>query len=436
MKILAMIPARMGSKRIPKKNIRYIDGKPLIVHAIDLAKESLAFDDVYINSSDDILKNIADKFKVKFHRRPEELSSDTATNRDFTYEFLKKHDCDYVVMVNSTSPTLRVKTIHDFIEKVKLNEYDTIVSTVSEQAETFYEYKPLNFSLAEKVNSQLLTPTEKIVWALTAWKRSTFIKLQEEGKNPIFGGKLTTFNIPKDESCDLDTEEDWKIAEGVLLSRRINSVPQYYDDVKANEADIGSTPRNFYRYVDYLKAGLDKMKVIDKDGNEYSPDDGIQKWAELTLEVQKRHGTVFFAGNGASATMSEHMSADLFKNGKVNTVSCSETAYLTAIGNDLSFDEVFAFRIANTMKPGDMLITTSSSGNSPNIVKAIEAAKKKGGLVITLSGMLSDNKSLSLGDLNFYVPALTYGGVEVAHASIHHCWLDQYLMLLKENKNA
>lgn len=436
MKILAMIPARMGSKRIPKKNIRYIDGKPLILHAVELAKNSECFDDIYINSSDEILKNLAAKFKINFHQRPEELSSDVATNREFTYEFLKNHDCDFVVMVNSTSPTLRLDTIKQFIDKVKTNEFDTIVSTVSEQAETFYEYKPLNFSLKEKVNSQLLNPTEKIVWALTAWRRSTFLKLQEEGNNPIFGGKLTTFSIPKDESCDLDTEEDWKIAEGVLLARRLNTVPQYLDDVKANDSDFGSTPRNFHKYVDYLKAGLDKMRVIDASGNEFSPDDGISKWAQYVLQAQKQGKTVFFAGNGASATMSEHMSSDLFKNGKINTVSCSETAYLTAIGNDLSFDEVFAFRIEQTMHEGDILITTSSSGNSPNIVKAIEAAKKKKGIVITLSGMLPDNKSFVSGDLNFYVPALTYGGVEVAHASIHHCWLDQYLMLLKETTHA
>ena len=67
----------------------------------------------------------------------------------------------------------------------------------------------------------MLEPTQKIVWALTAWKRDRFMLSQENGINPVFGGKLGIFEIPKDEACDLDTEEDWRIAEGILMSRKI-----------------------------------------------------------------------------------------------------------------------------------------------------------------------------------------------------------------------
>ena len=74
-----------------------------------------------------------------------------------------------------------------------------------------------------------------------------------------------------------------------------------------------------------------------------------------------------------------------------------------------------------------MLVTISSSGNSPNIIKAIEAGKKKGAYVITFSGMKEDNKSRQLGDLNFYVPLDTYGLVESAHAVILHAALDCFL---------
>ena len=139
--------------------------------------------------------------------------------RRFTYEFMQKHKCDYVVMVNPTSPMLRQETIDRFLDYVEENDYDTVMSVISEKEETFFRGKPLNFSLEEKVNSQLLEPTEKIVWALTAWKRETFMKLQESGINPVFGGRLGRFAIPKDEACDLDTPEDWRIAEGILMSR-------------------------------------------------------------------------------------------------------------------------------------------------------------------------------------------------------------------------
>lgn len=228
-KLIAMIPARLGSKRIPKKNIRYLGSKPLIQYPIDLIKNEKAFDSVWVNTESEELGHVGERLGAAFHRRPLELATDTATNRDFTYEFMQKHECDYVVMINTTSPLLRQETIGRFVEFVNGNDYDTIVSVVSEKEETFYKGKPLNFSLEKKVNSQMLEATQKIVWALTAWKRDSFMTLQEKGINPVFGGKLGIFEVPKDEACDLDTEEDWKIAEGILMSREVVEEKRYLD---------------------------------------------------------------------------------------------------------------------------------------------------------------------------------------------------------------
>lgn len=226
-KIVVMIPARLGSKRIPKKNIRFMCGKPLIQYPIELALNSGLCSEVWVNTEDEDLGHSVEKFGAKFHKRPKELASDTATNREFTYEFLQQHECDYVVMVNSTSPLLKEETYKKFFQFINDNDYDTIMSVITERAETFYQDKPLNFSLKEKINSQLLEPTQKIIWALTAWKRENFLKMQDEGENPVFGGKLGRFEIPKDESCDLDTEEDWRIAEGILMSRKVETKVEY-----------------------------------------------------------------------------------------------------------------------------------------------------------------------------------------------------------------
>ncbi len=228
-KYIAMIPARLGSKRIPKKNIRYMLEKPLIQYPIDIVLQSGCFDSVWVNTESEELGKIVQGMGARFHRRPAELASDTATNREFTYEFLKKHDCDYVVMVNTTSPLLRQDTMQRFLDFLEETDYDTVVSVIAEKEETFFKGEPLNFSLDKKINSQLLEPTEAIVWALTAWKRSSFISMQEEGINPIFGGKLGRFTIPKDEACDLDTEEDWNIAEGILMARNSKREKRYME---------------------------------------------------------------------------------------------------------------------------------------------------------------------------------------------------------------
>jgi CMP-N-acetylneuraminic acid synthetase len=228
MKLVAMIPARLGSKRIPKKNLRYLDGVPLLLYPIDLAKKIDSISEIYVNSESKLLGKLGATKGADFHQRPEELGSDTATNQDFTKEFLEKHECDYVIMINPTSPLLSEKSLEDFVEMVLTGKFDTILSSIDEQAETFYEEKPLNFTFEEKINSQDLPITRKIVWALTAWRRSTFLKACSESKCGVFSGKVGVFGIPKDECCDLDTPEDWRIAEGFLAARKIKEKIKFW----------------------------------------------------------------------------------------------------------------------------------------------------------------------------------------------------------------
>ena len=228
-KMIAMIPARLGSKRIPKKNLRFLADKPLIQYPIDIALRIPEFESVWVNTESEELGVVIQKMGAEFHKRPPEFSEDHCTNREFTYHFMCSHECDYVVMINSTSPLLRIETVRKFITFVQENDYDTVLSTVHEKAESFFEGKPVNFDLHNKVNSQKLVPVEKTVWALTAWRRKCFLEMEKQGKCAVFGGKLGTFAIPKDEACDLDTEEDWRIAEGTIEARRLQSekMPRY-----------------------------------------------------------------------------------------------------------------------------------------------------------------------------------------------------------------
>lgn len=193
--------------------------KPLIKYPIDFALKNGMFQSIWINTESVELGKICEGYGALFHKRPEELSNDKATNRDFVYEFLKMHECDYVVMINPTSPTLRQETVNNFVDFLMKNDYDTIMSVTSNQTEAFFKGKKINFDGKNKIPNDELEPIEEIVWAMTAWKRDTFLRLQENGECPVFGGKMGTFVIPKDEAADLDNEEDWKIAEGILLAR-------------------------------------------------------------------------------------------------------------------------------------------------------------------------------------------------------------------------
>lgn len=181
-------------------------------------------------------------------------------------------------------------------------------------------------------------------------------------------------------------------------------------------------------YFDSIRFGLERLIVTDGSDNELTLDEALEQWCERTREIKDyKKGLIFFCGNGASASMAEHMSHDWFQNARINTTTCAEVSHITAISNDLSYEDVYAFRVERILSDRDIFIGISSSGNSPNIVKALNAAKAKGAFCITVSGKKEDNKIRHVGDLNFYVPLDTYGEVESAHAVLLHAALDYYL---------
>ena len=185
----------------------------------------------------------------------------------------------------------------------------------------------------------------------------------------------------------------------------------------------------FYEeYTNEVEKGIQHIIVTDKSSAEIDVQEALDLWSAKAKKTRDElNGLIFFCGNGASATMAEHMSHDWFQNAEVNTATCAETAHITAISNDLSYEEVFSYRIRRILSDKDILVTISSSGNSPNIIKALEAGREQGAYCITFSGKNADNHSRMMGDLNFYIPLDTYGLVESAHAVVLHAALDNFL---------
>lgn len=166
------------------------------------------------------------------------------------------------------------------------------------------------------------------------------------------------------------------------------------------------------------------FEANDNVGNSFSFAAAIDKSVQLVLKVQASNKKVMLVGNGGSAGITSHLAVDFWKNGKVKATAFNDSSLLTCISNDFSYEEVFAKPIETFAEAGDILIAISSSGNSANILKACEAANAKGCSVITLSGFSADNKLRKLGAVNFFVPAFSYGFVEVLHTHIIHCILD------------
>ena len=132
--------------------------------------------------------------------------------------------------------------------------------------------------------------------------------------------------------------------------------------------------------------------------------------------------------NGGSSAIASHMTADYMKNGGMNTYSLYDNAVTTCMGNDYGYESIFSRPMEFLVKEGDLVVAISSSGNSPNIIAAIETAKEKGASVITFTGFYPDNKAKQAGDVNVYVPCDKYGIV----ASIHNIILQQIVDTIME----
>lgn len=177
-------------------------------------------------------------------------------------------------------------------------------------------------------------------------------------------------------------------------------------------------------YVSDLGRLLSELSAQNALGQDVPTDQGFDEWVQLTLTLKKNKRIIYLVGNGASASLASHMAADLAKNGRLHTEVLTDQCLITAVSNDIDFESVFSDPLSVRASKGDMLVAISSSGSSPNILKAAEEAKKHGMSIITLSAMNEDNPLRATGMLNFYIPAGTYGNAESTHAAVLHHWMD------------
>lgn len=153
---------------------------------------------------------------------------------------------------------------------------------------------------------------------------------------------------------------------------------------------------------------------------------------QLLINTKNSNGKIFFLGNGASSAFANHMALDFSKNGKILSRSLSDSAMLTALSNDYSYDGAMTeFLKIESVSEKDVIISISSSGNSANIVNALEYCKSNNINSIALSGLKNNNKSIELADYSIYVPMKTYGIVECTHQIFLHLILDKYMEIFE-----
>jgi len=180
------------------------------------------------------------------------------------------------------------------------------------------------------------------------------------------------------------------------------------------------------KYAERLKKTMDIVVCHDKNANTCS--DFMDKILCMFQTVKKEHHTIFFIGNGGSAGIAVHMTADFLKNGGIKTHSMFDVSTITCLANDFGYEHIFGKQLKIVAEKDDIVVAISSSGNSINILNAINVARNKECKIITFSGFTAENKLRKLGDFNIYVPSMEYGLVESIHNMILQQIVDEIVM--------
>jgi CMP-N-acetylneuraminic acid synthetase/spore coat polysaccharide biosynthesis predicted glycosyltransferase SpsG len=219
--IVAIVPARGGSKGISRKNIRMLAGKPLIAHILEAAQCSEYLERTIVSSDDSEILETARRFGAEAIRRPKKLSKDDVPLDPVIYHVLQKLESKgyyptIVVTLQPTSPTLRVETIDEAIRKLIEEELDTVIS-VKDATHLYWIEKDGKFVplFKERKNRQFLPKILKETGSIIASRRGVISENNRIGKNISF------IHVSPNEAVDIDSPRDWWLTEKILNQKRI-----------------------------------------------------------------------------------------------------------------------------------------------------------------------------------------------------------------------
>jgi len=215
MKILAVIPARADSKGIPNKNIRIVNGKPLIAYCIENALSSKYITDIIITTDSPEIELLAGYYNIRYMHRKEELCGDSVPLDVVVYNACNDYDADYIITLQPTSPTLQYSTIDSAIEYAIDKDLDTVISAVNRPHLAWIEKDGQIIPDYEKrVNRQYLPKRFLEAGAFVISKANVVSEYSRIGK------AVDVYEISEVEAIDIDTFHDLISAENILRERR------------------------------------------------------------------------------------------------------------------------------------------------------------------------------------------------------------------------
>jgi D-sedoheptulose 7-phosphate isomerase len=176
----------------------------------------------------------------------------------------------------------------------------------------------------------------------------------------------------------------------------------------------------FSKRLQELSASISCCSYLGEEGG-LTEIEALDRFSRMIAETE---GIVYVIGNGGSAGIASHFSNDLMKALQIRSQTLYDSNLMTCLSNDIGYENVFSYPLSHLLRREDLLVAISSSGKSPNILRAVEVALNKGTQVITLSGFRKSNPLSQLGNLNFWIDQCDYGLVEMAHFFLLHTVID------------
>ena len=301
MNIVAVIPARAGSKGIPNKNIKLLNGHPLIYYALMNAKSSRFINRIVVSTDSEEVRIIAEQMGASVVWRDEALCKDDVTLDAVIFDAVKNFlsDTDYVVTMQPTSPTLTPKTLDNAIESAIAQGYDTMISVINHP---HLGWKKENGSIVpdyvERKNRQYLPPHYMETGAFVVSKAKCVTPTSRIGQ------KVGVYEISEKESVDIDSFADWIVASSFLAQER---VAIYVNG--NNKRGLGHVYRaleiadEFTSKPDiYFDSNQTDVHIFGNTTHNLIPVNGVE---ELFEKCQERRYTIFI--NDILSTSADYM---------------------------------------------------------------------------------------------------------------------------------
>jgi N-acylneuraminate cytidylyltransferase len=227
-KIIAIIPARGGSKGLPRKNIKLFNGKPLIAYTIEVALASEYIERIFVSTNDKEIADISRKYKAEVIMRPDDISKDNSLRKDAIKHVIKtlktemKYSPEIIVYLQPTSPLRTVKDLDSALEMYLNNDCDSVVSVCESKDSPYWSLivkhkyiEPLfGWEYFTNMRRQDLPTTFILNGAIYITSVIRFLE-----NNNLFSRKTLPYKMPIGRSVDIDDEFDFKLAEWLIINK-------------------------------------------------------------------------------------------------------------------------------------------------------------------------------------------------------------------------